>query len=59
MIDLDYFLNASFAIFVKMILIPQRLFDLPNVSVLMQDGNTCILEKILDDSALKKESLPK
>ncbi len=38
-----------------MILLPQRLFDAPNVSVLLRDGNVCILKKVLSKPTLDTE----
>lgn len=39
-----------------MILIPQRLFTDANIKVLLQDGNTCILQKELPDTLLGREA---
>lgn len=38
-----------------MILIPQRLFDFPQVNTILRDGNTCILEKRLTESLFDRE----
>ncbi len=38
-----------------MILIPQRLFDNPQVTTIMRDGNVCILKKELHTPVIKKE----
>lgn len=38
-----------------MILLSQRLFGHPNVTVLLQDGNVCVLEKRLSTAVYKKE----
>lgn len=38
-----------------MILLPQRLFGLPQVTTLLRDGNRCVLEKYLTESVLAKE----
>lgn len=38
-----------------MILIPQRLFESPQVNILLRDGNVCILSKQLSDPIIKKE----
>lgn len=38
-----------------MILIPQKLFEAPNVHTIFRDGNTCILNKELDRTVLERE----
>lgn len=38
-----------------MILIPQRLFDNPQVTTILRDGNVCILSKALTKPVLQKE----
>ena len=38
-----------------MILIPQRLFDNPQVTTILRDGNVCILAKELTKPFLQKE----
>lgn len=38
-----------------MILIPQKLFESPEVKVILREGNSCILSKQLDQPALERE----
>lgn len=38
-----------------MILIPQKLFDSPQVKTILRDGNICILKKSLTEPVLKRE----
>ena len=56
LIDLDYFIPISASIFTeKMILIPQRLFESPQVTTILRDGNVCILQKELTEPVVKRE----
>ncbi|MCB0629591.1 MAG: AraC family transcriptional regulator [Saprospiraceae bacterium] len=38
-----------------MILLPQRLYESPEVSIILRQGNTCILSKNLNEPALNRE----
>lgn len=38
-----------------MILLPQRLFDSPQVSTILRDGNVCILRKSLTENVVQRE----
>lgn len=38
-----------------MILIPQRLFEAPQVTTILRDGNVCILSKALTDPVIQRE----
>ena len=38
-----------------MILIPQRLFDAPQVTTILRDGNVCILKKALTEPIVNRE----
>lgn len=38
-----------------MILIPQKLFESPDVTVILREGNTCILSKNLEEPAVNRE----
>ena len=38
-----------------MILIPQRLFDAPQVTTILRDGNVCILKKKLTEPIVNRE----